>query len=103
MPQHRWSLSLALESGRRIDARDIIVREIVTNTLIHREHASSFIAQLVIERSRLRTVNASRCMCSGPIELDNLSPTPKNPIIANFFMQIGLAEELGSGRREGIR
>lgn len=79
MPQHRWNLSLALESGRRIDARDIIVREIVANTLIHREYASSFIAQLVIERSRLRTVNASRCMYSGPIEPDNLSPTPKNP------------------------
>lgn len=91
--------AFALEGDRRIDVRDIIVREVVANTLIHREYASSFISQLIIEWDRLRTVNASRCMYAGPIKPDNLSPTPKNPIIANFFMQIGLAEELGSGTR----
>ena len=31
------------------------------------------------------------------IDLDNYSPYPKNPKIAGFFKEIGLADELGSG------
>lgn len=31
--------------------------------------------------------------------LESLDPTPKNPIIANFFTQMGRSEELGSGTR----
>ena len=30
---------------------------------------------------------------------ENLDPMPKNPIIANFFTQMGRSEELGSGVR----
>ena len=33
------------------------------------------------------------------IMLDNFEPTPKNPTIADFFHQIGRADELGSGTR----
>ena len=35
----------------------------------------------------------------GRITPKNLEPEPKNPIIANFFHQIQLADELGSGVR----
>ena len=35
----------------------------------------------------------------GRITPKNLEPEPKNPIIANFFHQIRLADELGSGVR----
>lgn len=31
--------------------------------------------------------------------LESLDPTHKNPIIANFFTQMGRSEELGSGTR----
>ena len=31
--------------------------------------------------------------------LESLDPTPKNPIIANFFTQMGRSEELGGGTR----
>lgn len=31
--------------------------------------------------------------------LESLDPTPKNPIIANFFTQMGRSEELGNGTR----
>ena len=31
--------------------------------------------------------------------LENLSPLPKNPMIAKVFREIGFAEELGSGTR----
>jgi ATP-dependent DNA helicase RecG len=33
----------------------------------------------------------------GPINPDNFAPFPKNPLIAKFFIQLGRAEELGSG------
>lgn len=89
----------ALDGDRRISVRDAIVRELVANTLIHREYSSPFIAQLTIDSEGLGTRNASRCLFSGRISPDNFSPTPKNPIIADFFVQIGLAEELGSGTR----
>lgn len=88
-----------LDGDQRISARDAIIRELVTNTLIHREYSSPFIAQLTIGPKGLETKNASRCLFSGRLSPDNFSPTPKNPIIADFFVQVGLAEELGSGTR----
>ena len=30
---------------------------------------------------------------------ENLDPMPKNPVVANFFTQMGRSEELGSGVR----
>lgn len=38
-------------------------------------------------------------MFEGRLTLADFNPMPKNPIIANFFTQIGYAEELGSGLR----
>ena len=58
-----------------------------------------FIAKLIIDRNGIRTENASRSLFSGAITLDNFEPTPKNPTIADFFHQIGRADELGSGTR----
>lgn len=91
--------AFALDGDQRVSARDVIVRELVVNTLIHREFISPFIAQLIIDNDGIHTKNASRCLFAGKVSLDNLAPTPKNPAIANFFTQIGLAEELGSGIR----
>ena len=88
-----------LENGVTVSARAIICRELVSNMLIHREYAHSFIAKLVIDRNGIRTENASRSLFSGAITLDNFEPTPKNPTIADFFHQIGRADELGSGTR----
>lgn len=95
--------SFVLDGNQRVSARDIIVRELVVNTLIHREYSSPFISQLTIDSEGIKTKNASRCMYSMRISPENLSPTPKNPIIANFFTQIGLSEELGSGTRKLYR
>ena len=89
----------AVESGQRVSARDIIVRELVSNLLIHREYISPFPAKLVIERSELRTENASRSIYEGRLTLSDFNPISKNPNIAGVFSQIGYAEELGSGLR----
>ena len=86
-------------NGSRISVRDIIIRELVANTLIHREYASPHIARIVIDADGIRTHNASRALYAGPVTPENLDPTPKNPIIANFFTQMGRSEELGSGVR----
>lgn len=91
--------SFVLDGGQRKSARDVIVRELVCNCLIHREFISPHIARIAIDREGIRTNNASRALFAGPVTLESLDPTPKNPIIANFFTQMGRSEELGSGTR----
>ena len=89
----------ALDDVQRVSARDIIVRELVVNLLIHREFISPFPAKLIVERDCIRTENASRTVYEGRITLEDFNPVSKNPVIAGFFSSIGLAEELGSGFR----
>lgn len=88
------------ERGQRISARDIIIRELLVNLLIHREFISPFPAKIVIKGDEIYTENASRSMFEGRITLDDFNPISKNPNIAGVFSQIGLAEELGSGLRK---
>lgn len=89
-----------LEGDRAVDVRDVVCREIVVNTLVHREYLSPLSARLIIDGRGIKTENASRAFFDGQITPKNLSPVPKNPIIAGFFHQIGLAEELGSGTQK---
>lgn len=88
-----------LEKTASVSPRDIIIREVVSNLLIHREYSSPFPAKLIIEQNELRTENASRAFFLGRITLADFNPVPKNPLIASFFNHLGLAEELGSGTR----
>ena len=66
---------------------------------MHREFVSSYTAKFVIMQDRMYTENANRAVKDGPITLENLEPTSKNPIIATFFRNIGRADRLGSGVR----
>lgn len=79
--------------------RSIIAREIVSNLLVHREFASAFPAKLIIEKDKIYTENWNRAQRIGRIEPQDFTPYPKNPILANFFMNIGYADSLGSGVR----
>lgn len=88
-----------LENEQRISLRGVICREMVSNILIHREFSSSYPAKFVIENNRIYTENANRASWSGEITPENFEPNPKNPIIASFFRNIGLADKLGSGVR----
>jgi len=85
--------------GKRTAVRDHIAFEVVSNILSHQEFASSMPARVTIERDRLGTENWSRPVRSGPINPDDFSPDPKNPLIAAFFVNAGLADTLGSGVR----
>ena len=71
----------------------------IGNLLIHREFTSAIPGRFIIEKDRIFTDNANKAINRGVITLQNLRPIPKNPIIANFFHNIGRADELGSGVR----
>lgn len=86
-----------MDGNQRINIRDVIARELCVNLLIHREYANPIPARLIITKESIMTENANRPRNIGYIDLNNYSPYPKNPKIANFFKEIGLAEELGSG------
>ncbi|MBQ6472773.1 MAG: putative DNA binding domain-containing protein, partial [Victivallales bacterium] len=88
-----------LENGISISLRGKILRETVGNLLIHREFTSSYTARLVIRRDMLLADNANRAYQHGTITPQNLLPLAKNPLIADFFKEIGRADELGSGVR----
>lgn len=86
-----------IENDQRINVRDVIARELCANLLIHREYSNPYPAKLVITSNDILTENANKPRIIGYIDLDNYSPYPKNPKIANMFKEIGLADELGSG------
>ena len=88
-----------LLDGKATSVRDIISREIVGNVLAHREFGSAFPAKIIIDRDRIVTENWNRSQFPGKIDPAAFTPYPKNPTIAKFFVNIGLADTLGSGVR----
>jgi len=97
--KHLWD-KFYLEGDTSVSLRNIIAREMLVNTLIHREFTSAHYARFIIEKDKMFTENANRAVTGGVITPDNFQPNPKNPIIAAFFRNIGLADELGSGVRK---
>ncbi len=92
-----------LEGSQRISVRDVILREVAVNLLIHREYINAYPAKMIIEKDRLLTENGNKPHGHGLIDPENFSPFPKNPSIARVFKEIGLAEELGSGVRNIVK
>ncbi len=88
-----------LEDDVNKSLRNTIIREMVSNVLMHREFTNSYTAKFIIEAERMYVENANRALGDGFITEDNLEPIPKNPIIASFFRNIGYADQLGSGVR----
>ena len=88
-----------LEEDKRLNLREIIVREMVANLLIHREFTSLDKSEFVIEHDRMYTSNPCNPMQDGRVTPENVRPRAKNPIIAGFFREIGRADRLGSGVR----
>ena len=88
-----------LENDQRISLRDKIFREVIANTLVHREFLNSFPSRLVIEKEKVVIENWNKPYIPGIINPGNFYTHPKNPIILEVFKQIGRADELGSGIR----
>lgn len=92
-----------IEGEQRINIRDVIARELCVNLLIHREYSNPYPAKLIITKDAILTENANKPRMIGYIDLNNYSPYPKNPKLANLFKEIGLAEELGSGIKNIVK
>jgi ATP-dependent DNA helicase RecG len=88
-----------LIDDQSVSVRSKIARELVGNSLVHREYTSAYPAKIVIERDRIVTENWSLPKNPGRIDPKSFTPYPKNPLLANFFLQIGRADTLGSGVR----
>ncbi len=89
-----------LEGDMSMDLRSILFREITSNLLIHREFTYRYYARLIIEVGNITIENANKPYIHGNINPSENMPYPKNPVLANFFKEIGLADELGSGVRK---
>lgn len=92
-----------LDGVQRISARDKILREIISNLLMHRDFSSGYVLKLVIERDKITTENANLAHGHGNLNLNTFKPFAKNPPIAKVFREIGLADELGSGMRNSYK
>lgn len=88
-----------LEGDIRINIRDMIFREVISNILVHREYLDPYPAKLIIEKNKVFTENGNMARGSGEIDPKSFSPYSKNPTIAKFFREIGWVDELGSGVR----
>ena len=73
-----------LDKGQAVSPRDVIIRELISNTLIHREYTSPYPAKILITDASISTENGSRPSFEGPINLREFNPMPKNPIIGSF-------------------
>lgn len=92
-----------LESIQSVSARDMILREIVSNVLMHRDFSSRYVARMVIEKDKVEITNANRPHGSGNLDINKFEPYQKNPAISRMFREIGLADELGSGMRNSYK
>ncbi|MCM1154990.1 MAG: putative DNA binding domain-containing protein [Roseburia sp.] len=92
-----------MEGVQRISARDKILREIVSNLLMHRDFSSGFVPKMLIEQKQIVTENANLSHGHGNLNLKTFKPFAKNPPIAKLFREIGLADELGSGMRNSYK
>ncbi|MBR6079780.1 MAG: putative DNA binding domain-containing protein [Treponema sp.] len=97
--QKHLSDKFFMEGVQTVSLRDKIVREMISNILMHREFSSAFISKFIIEKERIYTENPCRAQNHIEITPDHFTPVSKNPIIAHFFTNIGYADELGSGTR----
>lgn len=82
-----------------VNARDRILREIISNTLAHRDYSSGFPAKMIIDDEKIIIENSNLAHSMGILDLQKFEPFPKNPSISKVFREIGIADKLGSGMR----
>ena len=70
-----------------------------SNLLAHREYSKSSNTKLIIEKDCVYAENWNRSNEHGRNDLETFTPNSKNPLIAKFFMNMGRADQLGSGIR----
>ena len=88
-----------LDGMQSVSARDAILREIISNSLAHRDYSSGYVAKMIIEKDCILAESSNRTHGYGNLDLNTFQPFPKNLAISKVFREIGLADELGSGMR----
>lgn len=83
----------------RLDLRVMIFREIISNTLLHREYVSSYSSKFLIFKDRVITENWTKPFQTGNIDISDWRTRTKNPLITKVFREMKWAEELGSGQK----
>lgn len=84
-------------NGVTYNAVNVVVRELVSNVLIHRDFLDATGTQILLYRDRIEVSNPNNPKTYKDVEMNDLEPFSKNPIIAKTFRKIGYADELGSG------
>jgi len=92
-----------LDGIQSVSARDKILREIISNSLAHRDYSSGYVAKFLIERDRITIENGNRAHGIGALDIKSFEPFAKNPAISKVFREIGYADELGSGMRNSYK
>ncbi|EAC2340945.1 TPA: RNA-binding domain-containing protein [Listeria monocytogenes] len=86
-----------IEGTERVNARNILFRELIVNMLVHRELSNAFVSTVSIYSDKIEVINANKPINPGIITSPVISPYPKNPTIAKVFNYLGIIDELGSG------
>ena len=85
------------ENAMRVSPRNVMVREIILNTIMHRDITDGHTSRVIIYKDKLVCENPNSFRTNGILTLKNYTPFAKNPTLAKFFREIGYADELGSG------
>lgn len=85
------------KDGITYNAVGVVVREIVSNILIHREFMDKSPARILLFKDKIISENGNSPKLFTNVDLDNNEPFSKNSTIARIFRMIGYADEVGSG------
>lgn len=92
-----------LMSDQRVDLRDKIFREVISNVILHREYTSALATEIIITADAVTITNPNKPHFIGPIDPNSFNPFPKNPNLRKVFNVLGWADEIGSGIRNTIK
>lgn len=63
-----------MDGIQRVSARDKILREIISNLLMHRDFSSGYVPKFLIERDTITTENANLAHGHGNLNLKTFKP-----------------------------
>ena len=70
------------ENARRVSPRNVMAREIVLNTLMHRDITDGHTSRVIIYKDKLICENPNSFRTNGLLTIKNYTPFAKNPTIA---------------------
>ena len=73
-----------LENDQRVDLRDKIFREVISNAIVHRKYTSALSTDLIIYENEVCITNPNRALFHGSIDPFSFNPFPKNPNIRKY-------------------